>query len=246
MVRHLDKTRLTDPLAPSLKPRYSTVVENLGNRDRIDALLFALIAGWVDAAGFLQLGGFFVSFMSGNSTRLGVGLGSGYWREAGLAAGLIALFVGGVALGSLLRLRLGERRGVVLILVEAIFLGIAGGFHQAGLPGGATVPMVIAMGIANATFERGSDARFGVTYLTGALVRAGQGIAEAVNHGSPSNWKLYATPWLAMIVGATIGAQTYPLVGGQILWGPALMLLMMAIVPRRSRPVPSPWAQAPK
>src|SRR3546814_12921226 len=98
--------------------------------------------------------------MSGNSTRLGVGLGSGYWREAGLAAGLIATFVGGVALGSLIRLRLGERRRAMLLIVEAIFLGVAGGFHQAELPGGATVPMVIAMGIANAAFERGSAARF--------------------------------------------------------------------------------------
>src|SRR3546814_15321435 len=100
--------------------------------------------------------------------------------RSGLAAGLIATFVGGVALGSLIRLRLGERRRAMLLIVEAIFLGIAGGFHQAGIPGGATVPMVIAMGIANAAFERGSDARFGITYLTGALVRAGQGIATAV------------------------------------------------------------------
>ena len=29
------------------------------------------VAGYVDAIGFLKLGGFFVSFMSGNSTRLG-------------------------------------------------------------------------------------------------------------------------------------------------------------------------------
>src|SRR3546814_8456307 len=93
----------------------------------------------------------------------------------------------------------------MLLIVEAIFLGVAGGFHQAGLPGGATVPMVIAMGIANAAFERGSDARFGITYLTGALVRAGQGIAAVVSGGSPKNWTLYAAPWLAMIVGATIG-----------------------------------------
>ncbi|MET0229353.1 MAG: DUF1275 family protein, partial [Rhodanobacteraceae bacterium] len=31
-------------------------------------------AGYVDAVGYLSLGGFFVSFMSGNSTQLGVGI----------------------------------------------------------------------------------------------------------------------------------------------------------------------------
>ncbi len=52
---------------------------------RVQALAIGLsmLAGYVDAIGFIQLGGFFVSFMSGNSTRLGVG-------------GLIALFVIGV------------------------------------------------------------------------------------------------------------------------------------------------------
>ncbi|MFJ5369898.1 DUF1275 family protein, partial [Bosea sp. CER48] len=30
------------------------------------------LAGFVDALGFLSLGGFFVSFMTGNTTRLGI------------------------------------------------------------------------------------------------------------------------------------------------------------------------------
>jgi uncharacterized membrane protein YoaK (UPF0700 family) len=31
-------------------------------------VLLTAIAGWVDAIGFLSLGGFYVSFMSGNTT----------------------------------------------------------------------------------------------------------------------------------------------------------------------------------
>ena len=38
------------------------------------AACLAALAGYVDAIGFLKLGGLFVSFMSGNSTRLAVGL----------------------------------------------------------------------------------------------------------------------------------------------------------------------------
>lgn len=37
------------------------------------AVCLSALAGYVVALGYLQLHGFFVSFMSGNSTRLGVG-----------------------------------------------------------------------------------------------------------------------------------------------------------------------------
>ncbi|MGN6691323.1 MAG: DUF1275 family protein, partial [Sphingopyxis sp.] len=45
----------------------------------------AILAGFVDATGFVESGGFFVSFMTGNSTRLAVGAAE--WQRAGLFAG---------------------------------------------------------------------------------------------------------------------------------------------------------------
>ena len=41
------------------------------------AVGLALLAGYIDALGFLSLGGYFVSFMSGNSTRSAVDLVQG-------------------------------------------------------------------------------------------------------------------------------------------------------------------------
>ena len=69
---------------------------------RVQALAIGLsaLAGYVDAVGFIQLGGFFVSFMSGNSTRLGVGLIERS-NDAAVAGGLIAVFIAGVIAGSL-------------------------------------------------------------------------------------------------------------------------------------------------
>jgi uncharacterized membrane protein YoaK (UPF0700 family) len=59
------------------------------------------LAGYVDGIGFLHLGGLFVSFMSGNSTRMGVSLAEAEWRQVAEALGLIVLFVVGAAGGSL-------------------------------------------------------------------------------------------------------------------------------------------------
>src|SRR5947208_11586004 len=74
------------------------------------ACALSALAGHVDGIGFLHLGGLFVSFMSGNSTRMGVSLAEGQWLSAAEAFGLIALFVIGAAAGSLIVLGRGTNR----------------------------------------------------------------------------------------------------------------------------------------
>jgi hypothetical protein len=61
---------------------------------------FAAMAGMVDAIGFLASGGFFLSFMSGNSTRLSIGL-AGCAPYVSKVAALLISFVAGVVAGSL-------------------------------------------------------------------------------------------------------------------------------------------------
>lgn len=86
------------------------------------AACFAALAGYVDAVGFLYLGGFFVSFMSGNSTRLAVGL-STHLSDAATAAGLIASFVIGVMLGSLCgRVIQHSRHSALMYLIAALLM----------------------------------------------------------------------------------------------------------------------------
>ncbi len=69
-------------------------------RQRVLAIGLAALAGFVDSLGFLKLGGLFVSFMSGNSTRMAVGIASPTERSA-FAGALIAAFVGGVMVGAI-------------------------------------------------------------------------------------------------------------------------------------------------
>src|SRR6202048_352862 len=95
----MDAALLSQPAA-FVNTRLTTTVRStmLESRRNI-ALACALsaLAGYVDAIGFLHLGGLFVSFMSGNSTRLGVSLAEGQWLSAAEAFGLGALVVTGAA-----------------------------------------------------------------------------------------------------------------------------------------------------
>src|SRR5438105_11114881 len=148
-------------------------------RNMILACALSALAGYVDAIGFLHLGGLFVSFMSGNSTRMGVSLAEGAWSSAAESLGLIALFVVGAAAGSLIVLGRGVHRQPWLLLAEALLLAAAALCYAFGLSNVAVAAIVVAMGLENAVFQIRGGGGLGLTYVTGALVKVGQQAAAA-------------------------------------------------------------------
>ncbi|RZK80849.1 MAG: DUF1275 domain-containing protein, partial [Methylobacterium sp.] len=58
-------------------------------------LVLTALAGYVDALGFIRLGGLYTSFMSGNTTQFAVSLGHGDPHHAILPALLIVAFLTG-------------------------------------------------------------------------------------------------------------------------------------------------------
>jgi uncharacterized membrane protein YoaK (UPF0700 family) len=88
------------------------------------AIAAAALAGFVDAAGFLAADRYFVSFMSGNTTRLGVDLITAP-RAALVPALLLAGFVCGVTGGAVLATRAGARRKPVVLSAVALLLALA-------------------------------------------------------------------------------------------------------------------------
>lgn len=179
------------------------------------------LAGYVDGVGFLHLGGYFVSFMSGNSTRLGVGLGGAQIGHVGTALGLVGLFVGGVMLGTWAgQLAKAARRPAVLAFNTGLLL-LAAGAGAFGRPDLAVAAMVLAMGAENAVFQRNGDVAIGLTYMTGALVRMGQRLAAALVGGPRFAWVPYLLLWSGLCLGAAVGAVAYRAVGLAALWGAA-------------------------
>ena len=193
-------------------------------REMALAIGLSMLAGYVDALGFLSLGGFFVSFMSGNSTRLAVGV-AGMPVEALIAARLIGCFLLGVILGSLIGRVTESRRQPAVLAVVAAMLAAAAAMAGAGLPEYATMLVAVAMGAVNTTFERDGEVAIGLTYMTGSLVKLGQRIAGALTGGPKVAWVPYLGLWLGFVGGAVIGALAWPFIGLAGLWFAAVAAL---------------------
>jgi len=205
--------------------RFNRMLDSRGSIALACAL--SALAGYVDGIGFLHLGGLFVSFMSGNSTRMGVSLAEGNWLAAARALGLIALFVAGAAAGSLIVLGRSAHRQPWVLLTEALLLGAAALCHTFGLSSAAISAIVLAMGLENAVFQIDGGAGLGLTYVTGALVKVGQRIAEALTGGARWGWAPNLLLWAALVAGSACGALGYYWINLAAIWfaaGAALAL----------------------
>lgn len=193
------------------------------------AAALSALAGFTDANAFVHLGGYFVSFMSGNSTRLGVGLASAL-ESAALAGGLIALFVIGVMLGSFFN-RVGDKAGGVRVLaLVTVMLVLAAGLASGGATAFAIATLALSMGALNGVFQRDGEVSIGVTYMTGALVRMGQRLAAALMGGAKWDWAPFLMLWAGLVAGATLGAVAYNWIGLTSLWFAASAAAMLALV----------------
>ncbi|HUD40692.1 MAG TPA: YoaK family protein [Dokdonella sp.] len=198
-------------------------------RARAFAAALSALAGYIDAVGFLTLGGFFVSFMSGNSTRLGVAIAEGS-PLAGTALALIVAFVAGVFAGFRLSHRgLRNAQARVMVLVGLLLAGAALLDHT-GAPLAATLGATAAMGAVNAVFAPTGGFPVGLTYMTGTLVRIGQLLADATRGEDPLAWWPYLMHWMALVAGAVVGAWMQAWIGLTALWAASACALALAAV----------------
>lgn len=189
------------------------------------------MAGYVDATGFLASKGFFVSFMSGNSTRLAVGSVERA-ADAAAALALITIFVVGVVIGSLIGRRAGRHQRSSVIVLVAAALMLAALLSVVGQPRAALGLMALAMGAENAIFEAEGEVQIGLTYMTGTLVKFGQRLGTALSGGDRWGWLPYAMLWLGLVAGAVVGAVMFPLFGLVSLLLPAALLGVLALLVR--------------
>jgi uncharacterized membrane protein YoaK (UPF0700 family) len=193
-------------------------------RGLVLAGLLAALAGMVDVIGYLHLNGLFVSYMSGNSTQLAAALGQGHFGQAGVITKLVVLFVLGAAAGQALAGVTGEWHMSWVLAGVAILLTIA------GLSTTAPEPMVFAMGALNASMHRAGNIPVSLTFVTGALVRFGQGLGDLLTRRSRDwQWLAQLVPWFGLITGATVGSAVFARIGPAAIWfSVALAVLLLA------------------
>ena len=207
------------------------------------ACVLSSAAGFVDAVGFIHLGGYFVSFMSGNSTRGGTALAEGNWMGFALAFGLVGAFLVGVISASILRRLIRAHKRMAVLLYVTLALASAVVLFDLGLGGWlAPVMMAVAMGAENVIFERDGEVSIGLTYMTGTLVKMGQHIANALTGGEKLLWRRYMLLWLSLTTGSIVGGLSYLVLNLNALWFAVAVLVLSVIFndylrrsPRRPR-----------
>ncbi|QXH33033.1 YoaK family protein [Pseudomonas muyukensis] len=192
------------PTAPSLHSARRARLQILRGRVGLGLVAgLSVLAGMTDAIGLLALGDF-VSFMSGNTTRLAVAISQADLALMARLALAILSFVLGNALGVLLARRFGRRASPLLLVVAALLAGAAAWPLPLSLP--ALVAAILAMGMLNAVVEQVNGLPIGLTYVTGALSRFGRGLGRWLLGERRHGWRVQLVPWSGMLLGAALGA----------------------------------------
>lgn len=221
---------------------------SLSTRQQILAVGLTANAGFVDGLFFIHLGGYFVSFMSGNSTRAAAALAQGDvggWLAAFL---LIVSFVVGVMCSSF-AVRFGPKRfhpPAESLLSDrvaphgsavwtAFLLMLLGGITASIPVLEPYAPFVIASatGAVNGTFTRRGEVTVGLTYMTGTLVKMGQSFASAIALRSPvylARFVRYLFLWSAIAIGALVGGWSYVVLGISSVWLAVVAMTVLAIM----------------
>ena len=196
------------------------------------AVVLSTLAGYVDALGFITLGGFFVAFMSGNLTRFSVGFADAAWAHAATAAAVIGMFVLGCALGAVVvhlsdRRRLPVRTTVLAVVSGLLIVGAVAATVEASTV--AVGAMLLAMGAENSFFQRDGEVTIGLTYMTGALVKMGHRLAGALFGGPRWAWLRHFALWAGLVVGAVTGALAHHWIGLDALWFAAVLSAALTV-----------------
>lgn len=201
------------------------------------AALLCLIAGFVDAVGYIDLGHVFTANMTGNTVLLGVTLVQGDWIALSYA-GTIAAFAVGVVTSSLLKLAR-VPLPVQLLVAGAMLVGVA-----VAKPAAFTSLSLLAfvMGLQGGAISTFSGIRLPTVVVTSTLVNLIDGLVrrgldrEAKRTPSPSQLHHLAVAWIAYGVGggSAVLAKAHlalPLLVPASLY--AIVALGLLIPPRR-------------
>jgi uncharacterized membrane protein YoaK (UPF0700 family) len=210
------------------------------NQQRL-AICLALTAGYLDGYG-LRVLGTYVSFMSGNTTMVGLSAGQGNLLAA-LSPGIaIASFLGGSLVGNLVthsRLRHAHQ---VLFGLIATLLAVVWRLSDDNLLKNVNIAILsFGTGMVNPALSRIGGEAVSLTFVTGTLSRLGSHLALALRRApvpaseGPWDTHLYrarigAQLWASFISGAALSGMVSSITNGFVLLPGIAMMVVLALV----------------
>jgi uncharacterized membrane protein YoaK (UPF0700 family) len=185
------------------------------------AYLLAVLAGVLGATAFTHTAGYFVTFMTGNAQRAVLG----YFRDdvvLSITAGLLLLsFVAGVVVASICRRHFwvahphGPTMLTTFSLLAATFVDVFDeGWTESQLDFPPIMLLTFGIGALNTSFVKDGEVSVPLSYVTGTLVKMGQGIERHIAGGSLADWFGYFLLWGGFVFGATFGGLMSLFVNG--------------------------------
>jgi uncharacterized membrane protein YoaK (UPF0700 family) len=183
--------------------------------------VLAMLAGVLGATAFTHSAGYFVTFMTGNAQRAVLG----YFRDEVLlsvtASLLLLCFVAGVVVASVCRRHLwvahphGPTLLTTLSLLAATAVDVIDEGWEENLLDFAPIMLVaFAIGALNTSFVKDGEVSVPLSYVTGTLVKLGQGIERHIAGGTIADWLGYFLLFVSFVLGATLGGCISLVVNG--------------------------------
>lgn len=198
------------------------MASEINNSESRLSWVLAGLAGILGATAFTHSAGYFVTFMTGNAQRAMLGYFRGDVLLSLTAGVLIVCFVAGVVTASVCRryFWVDHPHGPTVLttfsLAAATLTDVVDEGWEENLLDFAPI-MLVAFGIGalNTSFVKDGEVSVPLSYVTGTLVKMGQGIERHIaGGGTAGDWLGYFLLFASFSVGATVGGFISTLVNG--------------------------------
>ncbi len=207
--------------------------KQFSRRKMMLALFLSGLSGFIDILGLFGIGGMFLSFMSGNSTRMAFFLAEGDFHQALPYLLLICGFVFGALVGDLIKSFWRKQKLLLILIIEVgllltSFLMISYNLTDEW----SYLPLTLAMGIQNTIQIEVDDKIIGRTFFSGVLHSLGVSISQALQ--KKKSWRSAGIDfaiWLVAVSGAFLAGWLQPNIPvTTLLLGISIILLFLIFV----------------
>lgn len=204
-----------------------------GSEIRLSWVLAGL-AGVLAATAFTHSEGYFVTFMTGNAGRAPLGLFTDSLWMSISAFALLVSFITGVVVASLCHRYVWRSRphGAIRLTGASLLIATVVDWIEGGpaLPVPLLPILLVAFGVGalNTTFVRDGEVSIPLSYVTGTIVKMGQGIERHISGGSIHDWFANFMLLFGYMSGAFVGGIISLFAGGTWMLAVATGICLMA------------------